>query len=60
MLDYRQVADLCAKEFGSPKTSDWIMSNPNDYCRALLHQGFTLDDEPDGWTDDAVKARVEG
>ena len=58
MLDYRRVADL-AMENGWPTTGDWIRDNKDDYCRGVF-QGFTLDEEPDGWTDEAVRDRVEG
>ena len=58
MMDYRKVADL-AMENGWQTTSDWIRDNRDDYCRGVI-QGFTLDEEPDGWTDEAVRDRVEG
>ena len=58
MLDYRRVADL-ASETGWQTTSDWIRDNDDDYCRGVL-QGFTLDEEPDGWSEEAVADRVKG
>ena len=58
MLDLGEVVRLAAN-LGHGETAEWLVSNKADYGRGVI-QGFTLDEEPDGWSDEAVADRVKG
>ena len=60
MMDYQAVMAL-AEDRGFPETAVWMKANEEGYFLGIL-KGFDLElePEPDGWSDEAVKARVEG
>ena len=58
MQNYRDVISVRNLVHLHPNTVQWVWEHESEYAAGLV-QGFTLEEQPDGDDDEAVKARGE-